>query len=177
MSQKLTYVQYSHTVYENFKSINPFCDIFILLKTKFNISLLLLTFSPQFIPWCDLDKHIGQLGCKIDRIASDGQCLLNAIEHCLVIDHNIKLSDKSLSCKLFQEIKKRSGFYLQFTQNTTEQALLQDMAKYLNRKKRCYTIPNVDLILGAACNFLNININIIEQFQGSVKEIKFIPEG
>ena len=136
-----------------------------------------MTFSPQLIPWCDLDKHIGQLGHKIDMIASDGQCLLSAIQHSLVIDHNIKLSDKSLSHKLFQEIKNRSGFYLQFTQNTTEQDLLQDMAKYLNRKKKCYTMPNVDLILGAACNSLNININILEQFQGSVKEIKFIPEG
>ena len=38
-------------------------------------------------------------------------------------------------------------------------------------------IPNVYLILGAACNSLNININILKQFEGNVKEIIIIPEG
>ena len=54
--------------------------------------------------------------------------------------------------------------------------MLQEIHKYLSRKKDTYTLPNVDLIIGAACNSLNINIHILQKYEGSVKEIRMIPE-
>ena len=98
------------------------------------------------------------MGCQINKIAPNGECLLNAIQESLKQDHGIELSDKNLSHKLFQEIKNRTSFYIQFTQNTSEVQLIQEIGKYLNRKRDTYTLPNVDLIIGAACNSLNVNI-------------------
>ena len=114
------------------------------------------------------------MGWQINKIAHNGECLLNAIQESLKQDHSIELSDKNLSQKLFQEIKNRSGFYLQFTQDNTEMQMLQEIHKYLSRKKDTYTLPNVDLIIGAACNSLNINIHILQKYEGSVKEIRMI---
>ena len=116
------------------------------------------------------------MGRQINKIASNGECLLNAIQESLKQDQGIELSDKNLSRKLFQEIKNRTAFYLQFTQNTTEMQLIQDIGKYLSRKRDTYTLPNVDLIIGAACNSLNININILQKYEDAVKEIRMVPE-
>ena len=54
--------------------------------------------------------------------------------------------------------------------------MMQEICKYLSRKKDTYTLPSVDLIIGAACNSLNINIHILQKYEGSVKEITMIPE-
>ena len=54
--------------------------------------------------------------------------------------------------------------------------MLQEIHKYLSRKKDTYTLPNVDSIIGAACNSLNINIHMLQKYEGSVKEIRMIPE-
>ena len=114
------------------------------------------------------------MGWQINKIAHNGECLLNAIQESLKQDHSIELSDKNLSQKLFQEIKNKSEFYLQFTQDNTEMQMLQEIHKYLSRKKDTYTLPNVDLIISAACNSLNINIHILQKYEGSVKEIRMI---
>ena len=53
--------------------------------------------------------------------------------------------------------------------------MLQEIHKYLSRKKDTYALPNVDLIIGAACNSLNKNIHILQKYEGSVKEIRMIP--
>ena len=112
------------------------------------------------------------MGWQINKIALNGECLHNAIQE----NHSIELSDKNLLQKLFQEIKNRSGLFLQFTQDNTEMQMLQEIHKCLSRKKDTYILPNVDLIIGAACNSLNINIHILQKYEGSVKEIRMIPE-
>ena len=114
------------------------------------------------------------MGCQITKIASNGECLLNAIQKSLKQDHDIELSDKKLLHKRCQEIKNRTAFYLQFTENTNEVQLVQEIGKYLSMKKDTYTLPNIELIVDVTCNSLNINIHILQKYEGAIKEIRMV---
>ena len=99
-----------------------------------------------------------------------------AIRASLLYDHNIDLSERNMQHKVWREIKNHFPFYVEFTVNKTQDEVLQDVNKYLRSYGKNYTLPVIDVIVGACANSLNINIKIFENHQGFKKEIDFKPE-
>ena len=73
-------------------------------------------------------------------------------------------------------MKDRIPFYVEFAVNQTEKQVLKDVNKYLKTCGKNYTLPVIDVIIGAVVNCLNINIKIWESHEGFKKEIEFEPE-
>ena len=73
-------------------------------------------------------------------------------------------------------MKDHIPFYVEFAVNQTEEQVLKDANKYLKTCGKNYTLPVIDVIIGAIVNCLNINIKIWESHKGFKKEIEFEPE-
>ena len=101
---------------------------------------------------------------------------MNAIRASLLCDHNIDLSERNMQHKVWREVKDHIPFYVEFTVNKTQDEVLHDVNKYLRSYGKKYTLPIIDVIVGACTNSLNINIKIFENHQGFKKEIDFEPE-
>ena len=97
---------------------------------------------------------------------------MNAIRASLLHDHNIDLSERNMQCKVWREVRK----HIPFTVNKTQDEVLYDVNKYLRSYSKNYTLPIIDVIVGACANSLNINIKIFENHQGFKQEIDFEPE-
>ena len=81
-----------------------------------------------------------------------------------------------MQCKIWREVKDHIPFYVEFAVNQTEEQVLKDVNKYLKTCGKNYTLPVIDVIIGAVVNCLNINIKIWESHEGFKKEIEFEPE-
>ena len=77
--------------------------------------------------------------------------------------------------KVWREVKNCIPFYVKFMMNKTQYEVLHDVNKYLRSYGKSYTLPIIDIIIGACANTLNIN-KIFEDHQGFKKEIDFEPE-
>ena len=132
--------------------------------------------SQTRIPWCDIHEHISAIGRETETIHGDGFCLINAIRACLLRDHKIELGQRTIQWKIWREVKDRIPFYVEFAVNQTEEQVLKDVNKYLKTCGKNYTLPVIDVIIGAVVNCLNINIKIWESHKGFKKEIEFEPE-
>ena len=84
--------------------------------------------------------------------------LINAIRACLLRDHKIELGQHTIQHKIWREVKDCIPFYVQFAVNQTEEQVLKDVNKYLKTCGKNYTLPVIDVIIGAVVNCLNINI-------------------
>ena len=60
--------------------------------------------------------------------------------------------------------------------NKTRDKVLHDVNKYLRSYGKNYTLPIIDVIVGACANSLNISIKIFENHQGFKQEIDLEPE-
>ena len=114
------------------------------------------------------------IGRKIIKIPSNGHCLLLAIKQSLDSDFQIQREEKNIAQKIWKEIKDRLNFYCEFTTLTPDQ-LMRDAHKYLSMKKNTYTLEVVDVIVFAAANALNINIQIWENGNGFLKVLAINP--
>ena len=101
---------------------------------------------------------------------------MNAVRTSLLQDHNINLSERNMQCKVWREVKDHIPFYVEFTVNKTQDEVLHDVNKYLRSYGENYTLPVIDVIVGACANYLNINIKIFENHHRFKKEIDFKPE-
>ena len=114
------------------------------------------------------------IGQKIIKIPSNGHCLLVAIKQSLDSDFQIQREEINIAQKIWKEIKDQVNFYREFTTLTPEQ-LMRDGHKYLSMKKNMYTLEVVDVIVFAAANALNINIQIWENDNGFLKVLAINP--
>ena len=94
----------------------------------------------------------------------------------LKLDHDIHIDHRTIANRIWKEINKRIIFYIRFIcgERNKQDDVLEDVCKYI--EERNYTIPIVDLIVGAAANALNINLKIYENDKGVKKEIDFEPD-
>ena len=97
-----------------------------------------------------------------------------AIKQCLDSDFKIQREEKITAGKIWQEMKDRLNFYHDFTTLTPEE-LTRDAHKYLSMKKNTYTLEVVDVIVFAATNALNINIQIWQNDNGFLKVLAINP--
>ena len=102
--------------------------------------------------------------------------MMNAIRASLPCNHNIDLSKRNMQRKVWRGVKNCIPFYVEFTVNKSQDEVLHDVNKYLRSYGKNYTLPFIDVIVGACANSLNINIKIFENHQGFKKEIDFKPE-
>ena len=101
---------------------------------------------------------------------------MNAMKASLLHDHNIDLSERNMQCKVWREVKNCIPFHVEFTVNKTQDEVLHDVNKYLRSYGKNYTLPVIDVIVGACANSLNINIKLFENHPGFKKEIDFEPD-
>ena len=101
--------------------------------------------------------------------------MMNAIRASLFCDHNIDLSERNMQRKVWREVTSCIPFYVEFNVNKTQDEVLHDVNKYLRSYGKNYTLPVIDVIVGACANSLNINIKIFENQQG-FKKSDFKPE-
>ena len=94
---------------------------------------------------------------------------MNGIRASLLRDHNINLSERNMQCKVWREVKNCIPFYVEFTVKNTQ----DEVNKYLRSCGKNYTVPVIDVIVGACASSLNINIKIFENHQGFKTEIDF----
>ena len=73
-------------------------------------------------------------------------------------------------------MKDHIPFYVEFAVNQTEEQVLKYVNKYLKTCHKNYTLPLIDVIIGAVVNCLNSNIKTWESHEGFKKEIEFEPE-
>ena len=94
----------------------------------------------------------------------------------LKLDHDIHIDHKTIANRILKEINERIVFYVHFIcgERNKPDDVLEDVCKYIEEKD--YTIPVVDLIVGAAANALNINLKIYENHNGVKKETDFEPD-
>ena len=97
-----------------------------------------------------------------------------AIKQSLDSDFQIQREEKNIAQKIWKEIKDQVNFYHEFTTLTPEQ-LMRDAHKYLSTKKKMYTLEVVDVLVFAAANALNINIQIWENDNGFLKVLAINP--
>ena len=97
-----------------------------------------------------------------------------AIKQCLDSDFQIQREENNIAQKIWQEIKDQLNFYHDFTTLTAEE-LMRDAHKYLSMKKNTHTLEVVDVIVFAAANELNINIQIWQNDNGFLKVLAINP--
>ena len=78
--------------------------------------------------------------------------MMNAIIASLLLDHNIDLSERNMQHKVWREVKNSILFYVEFTVNKTQDKVLHDVNKYLRSYGKNYTLPIIDVIVGACAN-------------------------
>ena len=117
--------------------------------------------------------HIGQ---RIEKVSSDGHCLMYSIMQALKLDHDIHINHRTIANRIWKEINERIIFYIHFIcgERNKPDDVLEDVHKYIEEKN--YAIPVADLIVSAAANALNINLKIYENDNGVKKELDFEPE-
>ena len=87
-----------------------------------------------------MSKYLETIGRKVVKIPSNGKCLLLAIKKCLEVDFDIKMDEKNIACKIWQELKDSLSYYSDFiTQNAMD--LLNDACWYLSMKRNTYIEP------------------------------------
>ena len=97
-----------------------------------------------------------------------------AIKQCLDSDFKIQREEKNIAQKIWQEIKDQLNFYHDFTALTAEE-LMRDAHRCLSMKKNMYTLEVVDVIVFAAANALNINIQMWQNDNGFLKVLAINP--
>ena len=90
----------------------------------------------------------------------DGYCMMNAIRASLLHDHNIDPSERNMQCKVWREVKNHIPFCVEFTVNKTQDEVLHDVNKYLRSYGKNYTLPVINVIIGACVNSLKKHQNI-----------------
>ena len=131
---------------------------------------------PPAVSWTNIGLFLYDIGRRVEKVSSDGHCLIYSIMQALKLDHNIDISHTTIANRIWKEINERIIFYVQFICGERNQPtdVLEDVCRYIEQKD--YTIPVADLIVGAAANALNINLKIYENDKGVKKEIDFEPE-
>ena len=117
-------------------------------------------------------------GQRIEKVSPDGHCLMYAIMQALKLVYDIQINHRTIANRIWKEINERIVFYVHFIcgERNKLDDVLEDVHKYIEEKD--YTIPDADLIVGAAANTLNINLKIYEKYNGVgvKKEIDFEPD-
>ena len=106
-----------------------------------------------------MSTYLETIGRKVIKIPFNGKCLLLAMKKCLEVDFDIKMDEKNIAHKIWQELKASLSYYSDFT---TQNAMdwLNDAWQYLSMKRNTYTLEMVDVIMCTVANALNINIKI-----------------
>ena len=134
------------------------------------------SFIAPVVPWSDMGLFLYDIGRRIEKVSSDGHCLMYAIMQALKLDHDIHIDHRTIANRIWKEINERIVFYIHFIcgERNKLDDVLEDVRKYIEEKD--YTIPVADLIVGAAANALNIDLKIYENDNGVKKEIDFEPD-
>ena len=130
------------------------------------------SFLAPVVPWSDMGLFLYDIGQRIEKVSSDGHCLMYSIMQALKLDHDIHIDHRTIANRIWKEINERIIFYIHFIcgeRNKPDD--LKDVHKYIEEKN--YTIPVADLIVSAAANALNINLKIYDNYNGVKKEIDF----
>ena len=101
--------------------------------------------------------------------------MILALQKAIQLDLGIHLKAKYIARKIYREVKNHIHFYSEFVSGQSDESILKDVVKYLHMKEKCYQMPVVDLILGAATNALNVNITIFQRVNANVNTIEFQP--
>ena len=134
------------------------------------------SFLAPVVPWSDMGLFLYDVGRRIEKVSSDGHCLMYSIMQALKLDHNIHIDHGTIVNRIWKEINEQIIFYVHFIcgERNKLDDVLDDVRKYIEEKN--YILPVADLIVGAAANALNINIKIYENDKGVKKEIDFEPD-
>ena len=134
------------------------------------------SFIAPVVPWSDMGLFLYDIGQRVEKVSSDGHCLMYARMQALKLDHDIHINQRTIANRTWKEINERIVFYIHFIcqERSKPDDVLEDVCKYIEEKD--YTIPVADLIVGVAANALNINLKINENHNGVKKEIDFEPD-
>ena len=100
--------------------------------------------------------------------------MILALQKAIELDLGIELKPKNIARKIYKEVKNCIHFYSEFVLGQNQNSIMKDV-KYLHMKDKCYDMPVVDLILGAATDALNVNISTVQRSNENVKTIEFQP--
>ena len=106
------------------------------------------------------------IGRRIEKVSSDGHCLMYSIMQALKLDHDIHIDHTTIANRIWKEINERIIFYVHFIcgERNKPDDVLEDVCKFIEEKN--YTIPVADLIVSAAANALNIISKFMKMTRG-----------
>ena len=105
------------------------------------------SFIDPIVPWFDMGLFLYDIGQRIEKVSSDGHCLLYSIMQALKLNHDIHINYRTIANRIWKEINERIVFYVHFIcgERNKPDNVLEDVHKYIEEKD--YTIPVADLTL------------------------------
>ena len=72
------------------------------------------SFIAPIVPWSNMGLFLYDIGQRIEKMSSDGHCLMYAIMQALKLDHDIHIDHRTIANRIWKEINKRIVFYVHF---------------------------------------------------------------
>ena len=72
------------------------------------------SFIAPIVPWSDMGLFLYDIGQRIEKVSSDGHCLMYAIMQALKLDHDIHIDHRAIANRIWKEINERIVFYVHF---------------------------------------------------------------
>ena len=66
------------------------------------------------VSWSDIGLFFYDIGQRVEKVSSDGHCLMHSIMQALKLDHNIDISHTTIANRIWKEINERIVFYVNF---------------------------------------------------------------
>ena len=134
------------------------------------------SFIAPIVHWSDMGLFLYDIGQRIEKVSSDGYCLMYSLMQALKLDHDIHIDHRTIANRIWKEINEKIVFCVHFIcgERNKPDDVLEDVHKYIEEKD--YTIPVAYFIVHTTANALNINLKIYENHNGVKKEIDFEPD-